>query len=500
MSEAIEQVKIDLTRINSMMLEAQERFKHLLDKVRPSQYKSACNLLHYLSLRSNDIRVLQDTLHEYGFSSLASSESHIRSQLLAILSRIDNASRENSDITYRNSKEILKKRSSELFGPGNKNDIPFIMVTFDSSYADDYTSVRNLLESGMGIARINCSHDNERTWLRMIEHLKKAMKSTGLTCKIYMDLPGPKIRTYLPRKRKKPRIKVRKGDKIYLSEKHLANKKKAIVGCTLPGVISQLRKGERVLIDDGMIEAKITDVQNELVHLEVRRVSHHKPFIRSEKGINFPDTKLSVPSLSDYDLECLIFIQQHADIIGHSFVHNENELLELQQAMTIKKLPIVLKIETLEAVNDFPKLLFQGMYEDLFGVMIARGDLAVEIGFERMSEIQEEILWICDAGHVPVIWATQVLESLNKSGIATRSEVTDAAHAIMAECVLINKGLYSIEVIEALKDILYRSGRHHAKKRYTFRPLGIAERFMNAYKDYNDSSRLRSTVIPNGII
>jgi pyruvate kinase len=110
--------------------------------------------------------------------------------------------------------------------------------------------------------------------------------------------------------------------------------------------------------------------------------------------------------------------------------------------------------------------------------MIARGDLAVEIGFERMGEIQEEILWICEAAHVPVVWATQVLETLNKTGIATRSEITDAAHAALAECVMVNKGNHTIEVIETLRDILLRSSGHQIKKRFTFRPLSIAERFM----------------------
>jgi pyruvate kinase len=110
--------------------------------------------------------------------------------------------------------------------------------------------------------------------------------------------------------------------------------------------------------------------------------------------------------------------------------------------------------------------------------MIARGDLAVEIGFERISEVQEELLWISEAAHVPVIWATQVLENLNKSGMATRSEVTDAAHASRADCVMINKGNYLMLTLETLRDILLRSGGHHVKKRYTFRPLSIAMRFM----------------------
>ena len=138
----------------------------------------------------------------------------------------------------------------------------------------------------------------------------------------------------------------------------------------------------------------------------------------------------------------------------------------------------MIKVETPDAVRNLPDLLFSGMCEEKVGVMIARGDLAVEIGFERMSEVQEEILWICEAAHVPVIWATQVLETLNKSGVATRSEITDAAHAAFADCVMVNKGTHLIKTMETLKDILVRSGGHHVKKRYTSRPLSIAKRFI----------------------
>ena len=127
-------------------------------------------------------------------------------------------------------------------------------------------------------------------------------------------------------------------------------------------------------------------------------------------------------------------------------------------------------------------MLLQAMDQEVFGAMIARGDLAVEIGFERMGEIQEEILWICEAAHVPVVWATQVLESLNKSGIATRSEITDAAHAALAECVMVNKGDHTVEVIETLRDILQRIGKHHIKKRFSFRPLDIANKFLSEPK------------------
>ena len=175
-------------------------------------------------------------------------------------------------------------------------------------------------------------------------------------------------------------------------------------------------------------------------------------------------------------------------MVGYSFVRYPTDLDALQHAL--KKLSpvpphIIIKIETPEAVKNLPALLLCGMQQKAFGLMIARGDLAIEIGFERMGEIQEEILWICEAAHVPVVWATQVLETLNKSGIATRSEITDAAHAAMAECVMINKGDHTIEVIETLRDILHRTGGHHIKKRFTFRPLSIAERFMKEQQQVN---------------
>lgn len=299
---------------------------------------------------------------------------------------------------------------------------------------------------------------------------------TGLSCKIYMDLAGPKIRTVI---KDKDKMKVEEGEIIFLAdEKHMNGDEKTI-GCTIPGIAEQLNTGETVLFDDGLIEARVEKTEPDRARLQVLRISSKKPFIKDEKGINFPDSNLLLPALTEYDIKCLSFISKHADIVGYSFVRNTKDILQLQEVMgRNKKTALVIKIETPEAVKNLPDLLFCSMHQENIGVMIARGDLAVEIGFERMSEIQEEILWICEAAHVPVIWATQVLENLNKSGVATRSEVTDAAHAAMADCVMINKGTHIIQTMETLKDILIRSGGHHVKKRFTFRPLNIATRFM----------------------
>ncbi len=467
----------ELGKIDDLMIRTENDFQYLLEKVHPANKLNAINLLHYLSLRSVDIRELQDILHAAGLSSMASSESHIRGQLLAIMQRLgDEIKIPENVFQYESGKRSLAKKSIELFGLKQTEAVPYIMITFDTGLADDYAKVKNLLQSGMNIARINCAHDDESTWFRMIQHIKRASKITGLGCKIYMDLAGPKIRTVLKNKEK---LKVEEGQIIYLSDEANMEDDKMTVGCTIPGIAEQLNTGEIVLFDDGLIEAKVEKIEFDKAKLQVLRISSKKPFIKNEKGINFPDSSLLMPALTDYDIKCLSFISKHADIVGYSFVRNTKDILQLQEALRKKKkLSLVIKIETPEAVKNLPDLLFCGMREESIGVMIARGDLAVEIGFERMSEIQEEILWICEAAHVPVIWATQVLENLNKSGVATRSEVTDAAHAALADCVMINKGTHIIKTMEVLRDILTRSGGHHVKKRFTFRTLAIATRFM----------------------
>jgi pyruvate kinase len=477
MTQDLARLAEELLKLDSYMLKAETDFSGLLEKVYPANKKNALNLLHYLVLRSHDIRDLQDELHAAGLSSMASSENHIRGQLLAILQRLGtNIKKTDEVLSYEEAKQSLAQKSVGLFGKKDTETVPYIMVTFDSDLADDYGKVKNLLQSGMNVARINCAHDDESTWFRMIQHIKRASKITGLDCKIYMDLAGPKIRTVT---KGKDKIKVEEGQSLFLTdEKNLVDDNKT-VGCTVPGIAEQLNTGETVLFDDGLIEARVEKIEGEKARLQVLRISSKKPFIKPEKGINFPESTLMLPALTEYDIKCLSFINKHADMVGYSFVRNTKDMLQLQEALgKHKKVSIIIKIETPEAVKNLPSLLFTGLKDEFTGVMIARGDLAVEIGFERMSEIQEEILWISEAAHVPVIWATQVLENLNKSGVATRSEVTDAAHAALADCVMINKGEYIIRTMETLRDILTRSGGHHVKKRYTFRPLTIATRFM----------------------
>jgi pyruvate kinase len=124
-----------------------------------------------------------------------------------------------------------------------------------------------------------------------------------------------------------------------------------------------------------------------------------------------------------------------------------------------------------QGFRNLPQILQTAMRTERVGVMIARGDLAVEVGYERLAEVQEEILWLCEAAHLPVIWATEVLDQLARTGRPSRSEITDAAMSERAECVMLNKGPHIVDAISTLREILQRMAEHQSKKRHLMRPL-----------------------------
>jgi pyruvate kinase len=254
----------------------------------------------------------------------------------------------------------------------------------------------------------------------------------------------------------------------------------ARIGCTLPQVFSDSRPGEKVWLDDGKIGGIIESVDSEQIHIRVTQVHARGEKLRADKGINLPDSTLYLPALTEKDIADLPFIAAHADIVGYSFVRSASDVYELENRLTElggTQLGIVLKVETRRAFEQLPNMLLASMKTPCDGVMIARGDLAIECGFERMAEVQEEILWICEAAHVPVIWATQVLENLAKEGMPSRAEISDAAKGQRAECVMLNKGPHILEAVRVLDDILRRMQSHQNKMRPMLRPLELARRF-----------------------
>jgi pyruvate kinase len=260
----------------------------------------------------------------------------------------------------------------------------------------------------------------------------------------------------------------------------------AQIGCSLSEVFSDAKPGERIFFDDGKIGGVVHELRKEGVEpgLEVKitHAANGTARLRAEKGINLPDTKLRISALTAKGREDLEFATNYGDLVSLSFVRRPEDVAELIQELDrlgATRTGIILKIENRPAVEALPRILLMAMGRPITAVMVARGDLGVEIGFERMAEIQEQILWICEAAHVPVIWATQVLESLVKRGLPSRAEVTDAAMSGRAECVMLNKGPHILLALDFLCDVLGRMEGHQTKKSALMRKLSVAEMTWN---------------------
>ena len=595
-------------------LAAEQEFAAELDATAPSMRESAYNLVHYLAVRRHDVRELQDELTRLGLSSLGRLEAHVMASLQAVLEVLYALRRQPvppevalaPPVTFNTGDALLAEHANAILGLARNGRATRIMVTMPGEAAEQPALIRDLVETGMEVMRINCAHDSPKVWERMVKHLRRAERETGKRCALSFDLAGPKLRTgpiepgpavakWRPHRdtigqvtqRARVRLvarvhdadadevtipvdadllaKAKAGDTVELADtRHrkrilhvvevrtgecvcetdttayvvpgtrlsLRRKRRivakgaigalpsvdkwialrpgdtldlvrgempgrdavheddgrvrepAFVSCTLPEVFRGVRVGEPILFDDGRIRGTIRGVAEDRLRVEITAVAGGTAKLRAEKGINLPETDLDLPALAAKDIEDLAFVGKHADMVAMSFVQRPEDieaLLAEIERLHAQKLGIVLKIETQAAFNRLPMLLLAAMRHPPVAVMVARGDLGVEVGFERLSEVQEEILWLCEAAHVPVIWATQVLESLAKGGMPSRAEVTDAAMGSRAECVMLNKGPYIRETLRFLTDVLGRMAEHQHKKTSRLRKLRVS-----------DASRVRS--------
>lgn len=251
----------------------------------------------------------------------------------------------------------------------------------------------------------------------------------------------------------------------------------ARVHCTLEAAFDQVKPGERVMFDDGRITGVVRDNNGREMTVEIVRTGPSGGRLGPEKGINFPDSTFRISALTDKDVHDLEQVIGYVDMVALSFLRGPEDVALLEDhlhRLGAGHLGIVLKIENRQAFENLPRILLTGMVSPPVGVMLARGDLAVEMGFERLSEVQEEILWLCEAAHVPVIWATQLLEGMAKTGAPSRAEITDAAMSSRAECAMLNKGPNIVETVSLLNGVLSRMEPHHYKRKALLRKLSIA--------------------------
>ncbi len=481
-SLAVAGVRRELLRLRGRMTRAAAAT--VVSRVPRSRRASLENLLHYLTLRAQDLRHLHDPLARLGLSSLGRSESHVLANVDAVLANLGRMLGEPvrvgaSGVTLDEGRRILEDAAQRLLGPTRSGRRTRIMVTLPQEAARDQGLLVRLLRGGMDAARINCAHDRPADWRAMIGHLRAAERRLGRrpgSCRVIMDLAGPKVRTGAM----SDALVVRPGDEVVLTTGRGADGRAGTgprVICTLSAALSALRVDAPVWFDDGKIGAAVVRVGRGWARVRIERADPEGSKIRADKGINMPETEILTASLSRTDLEHLRFVTRHADGVAMSFVRTPRDVATLRRALKRlgrADLPVVLKIETREGFANLPGLLTEAMRCASAGVMIARGDLAVEVGYERLAEVQEQVLWLCEAAHMPVIWATQVLEQLAKKGRASRAEVTDAAMSQRAECVMLNKGPYIDRAVATLDDIIRRMQGHANKKTPVMRKLRLA--------------------------
>ncbi|NRA65435.1 MAG: hypothetical protein HRU19_13190 [Pseudobacteriovorax sp.] len=267
------------------------------------------------------------------------------------------------------------------------------------------------------------------------------------------------------------------GDRFILSTENDEPRQDAVVA-NLACFWSSLKKGDPILFDDGNMRTIIRELSHhdQTVTLEVTHAPLKGFKMKGDRGVNLPHSVSSLPAITNKDRTCLEALWVDADIFSFSFVQTPHDIQDIKEIFSKKEgeRGIIIKIETSQAIDHLSQIIRSALDFNAWGVMIARGDLAVEVGYSRLAELQEQIMWLTRAAHTPVIWATQVLESLAKGGIPSRGDLSDVTMAERAECIMLNQGPHIGEAISLVDDILSRMKEHQWKNTTLMRGLGIA--------------------------
>jgi pyruvate kinase len=588
-TDRLEVLGRSLLALRKSLEEEEARQRHRIDATLPKHRLSAANLAHYLGLRKRDIRPLQLELAALGLSSLGRCEGHVRDTLLRLCTWVSGAREEAAGtadaLDWAKAEALLHENTHALLGPRPAGRHVYIMVTAPAAAEASAAWAEEVVQAGADVLRINGAHETPREWEAIASVFKARAAAHGRTGRVFVDLPGPKLRVeirqleetvlHVPRRKDRQgkslgptRVllvathaggaqipvpvdwlrKLQSGDVLRLTDagertrslvvreplaggvlaecdrslyvtsglslvwrrggavlgegrvgalprqprtfalsvgdRLLINtsgepgdSEQRVLAFPEPALLTQVRAGERVILDDGKLVAEVEAARADGLVCRVTQAVKSTVKLRSGKGITFPDSQLSFHELGPQDEAALQFALQHADGVGVSFVstpHDVSRIAERLKAAGRPDFGMILKLETRGAVRRLPGILFEALRYDPVGLMIARGDLAVELSFEKLAEMQEEILWFGEACHLPVVWATQVLDSVTHTGLATRAEITDAAMSMRAECVMLNKGPYIGAAVRMLADIIRKMEAHQYKKRSLYRPLSVA--------------------------
>jgi len=322
--------------------------------------------------------------------------------------------------------------------------------------SSSYEMLKKLVDKGLNVARVNFSHGNPKDHVQLMARIRKAVAETGKSVAILADLCGPKIRTG---RFKNDAVTLMDGSTVFITSRPVLGDEKLIVSQYRP-LIKEVRPGHKILLDDGNLELEVVKQSGDLLEARVVRGG----VLKNNKGMNLPDTKLAVSALTKKDKsDALYAIQGGADYIALSFVRRPEDILDLRKHLKRHgaETPVIAKIEKPEAIENIQQIM-----ELADGIMVARGDLGVEMPPQKVPFIQNKLIQFANQYRKPVIVATQMLESMIEHGRPTRAEVTDVAGACMggADAVMLSaetaSGKFPYETLSMMDTILRETEAH----------------------------------------
>jgi len=333
-----------------------------------------------------------------------------------------------------------------------------IVATLGPSTSTKET-IKQAIESGMNVARLNFSHGNHEGHLKNIEYIRALSQEMNAPVAILQDLQGPKIRVgRFPN----GSIVLKVGDIIEMTPESVEGSEK-LIPCDLKELLSIVSVGFKVLLDDGLIELVIEKIKETSIVLRVI----YGGLLKDRKGINIPEAKLPIKSLTEKDLIDLKFgLKNNVDYVALSFVRHGRDIRYLRELIELEnsEAKIVAKIEMLEALENLDEII---RLSD--AVMVARGDLAVEVGQTRLPGIQKKIITMCNDMNKPVITATQMLDSMVENPRPTRAEITDVANAVLdgTDALMLSaesaSGKYPFKTIQTMHEIIAEVEKNEEK-------------------------------------
>ncbi|MCO6748240.1 pyruvate kinase [Streptomyces sp. IpFD-1.1] len=315
---------------------------------------------------------------------------------------------------------------------------------------DSYEQLKALIEAGMNVARFNMSHGSHAEHEDRYRRVRQASADTGRAVGVLADLQGPKIR--LETFAEGP-VELVRGDEFTITTEDVAGDK-SVCGTTYKGLPGDVAKGDPILINDGNVELKVTEVEGS----RVRTIVIEGGVISDHKGINLPGAAVNVPALSEKDIEDLRFaLRMGCDLVALSFVRDAEDVKDVHKVMDEegRRVPVIAKVEKPQAVANMEAVVLA-----FDGVMVARGDLAVEYPLEKVPMVQKRLVSLCRRNAKPVIVATQMMESMITNSRPTRAEASDVANAILdgADAVMLSAessvGAYPIETVKTMSKIV----------------------------------------------